>query len=78
MHAVFNTGSGEARSFNDLISELNAAMGTALQPKYIDNPFAFFQPFTQADLKRSTDELGYKPKYNLASGVKAYVEWLKG
>jgi ADP-L-glycero-D-manno-heptose 6-epimerase len=74
---VFNTGSGEARSFNDLIAELNAALGKALLPKYIDNPFAFFQPFTQADLKRSTDELGYKPKYNLASGVKAYVEWLK-
>lgn len=75
---VFNTGSGEARSFNDLISELNAALGTKLEPEYIDNPYTFFQPFTQADLSRSITELGYTPQFNLAKGVKSYVEWLKG
>ncbi|MBX3459106.1 MAG: ADP-glyceromanno-heptose 6-epimerase [Planctomycetes bacterium] len=75
---IFNTGSGEARSFNDLISELNAAMGTRLEPEYIDNPYTFFQPFTQADLSRSITELGYTPQFNLAKGVKSYVEWLKG
>ncbi|MBK8206065.1 MAG: ADP-glyceromanno-heptose 6-epimerase [Planctomycetes bacterium] len=75
---VFNTGSGEARTFNELIAELNKAMGTKLEPEYIDNPYAFFQPFTQADLTRSKAELGYTPKHTLASGIKSYVDWLKG
>lgn len=74
---VFNAGSGEARSFNDVISILNHEMQTNLKPEYIDNPFAFFQPFTQADLTRSTRELGYKPKYNLEAGIKQYVAWLE-
>ncbi|MCG3184429.1 MAG: ADP-L-glycero-D-manno-heptose-6-epimerase [Planctomycetes bacterium] len=74
---VFNTGSGEARSFNEVIEQLNKALGTKLEPEYIDNPFPFFQPFTQADLTRSKAELGYEPKYNLESGVKQYVQWLE-
>ena len=75
---VFNTGSGEARSFNDVIEQLNKALGTTLEPEYIDNPFPFFQPFTQADLTRSREELGYEPKYNLDTGIADYVNWLKG
>ncbi len=74
---VFNTGSGEARSFNEVIEQLNKALGLSLEPEYIDNPFPFFQPFTQADLARSKAELGYEPKYNLENGVAQYVKWLE-
>src|SRR5690606_31070219 len=74
---VFNTGSGEARSFNDVIEQLNKVLGTKLAAEYIDNPFAFFQPYTQADLRRSTAELGYEPKYTLASGIAQYIAWLQ-
>ncbi|MCZ7605520.1 MAG: ADP-glyceromanno-heptose 6-epimerase [Planctomycetota bacterium] len=74
---VFNTGSGEARSFNEVIEQLNKALGLSLEPEYIDNPFPFFQPFTQADLSRSKAELGYEPKYNLENGVAQYVKWLE-
>lgn len=74
---VFNVGSGEARPFNDVIARLNKELGLSLEPDYIDNPFPFFQPFTQADLSRSSDRLGYTPEYNLDSGVKHYVEWLE-
>lgn len=74
---VFNTGSGEARSFNDVITGLNKALNLKLEPEYIDNPFPFFQPFTQADLTRSKTELGYEPKFNLDSGIAQYVNWLE-
>lgn len=74
---VFNTGSGEACSFNDAIAELNKALGTKLEAEYIENPFPFFQPFTQADLTRSRVELKYDPAFRLASGVADYVAWLK-
>ena len=74
---VFNTGSGEARSFNDVIAGLNKALKLNLEAEYIDNPFPFFQPFTQADLSRSRNELGYEPKYNLDTGIGHYVNWLE-
>lgn len=74
---VFNTGSGEARTFNEVIAALNKALGTKLEPEYIDNPYAFFQPFTQADLERSNRELGYEPQHNLESGISSYVTWLE-
>lgn len=74
---VFNTGSGEASSFNEVIEQLNRALGTSLEPEYIDNPFPFFQPYTRADLTRSTSELGYEPKYNLEDGIAAYIQWLE-
>lgn len=74
---IFNTGSGEARTFNDVIGQLNKALGTSLDPEYIDNPYPFFQPFTQADLTRSRDELGYEPKYSLDDGIAVYVKWLE-
>ncbi|MBZ0136467.1 MAG: ADP-glyceromanno-heptose 6-epimerase [Planctomycetes bacterium] len=74
---VFNTGSGEAKSFNDVIAQLNKALGLSLEAEYIDNPFPFFQPFTQADLSRSKAELGYEPKYYLETGIAQYVKWLQ-
>ncbi len=74
---IFNTGSGIAHTFNDVIEILNKELGTSLEADYIENPFKFFQPFTQADLTRSKEELGYEPKHTLETGIKAYVEWLE-
>jgi ADP-L-glycero-D-manno-heptose 6-epimerase len=74
---VFNTGSGVARSFNEVIEQLNKALTLKLAPEYVSNPYPFFQPFTQADLARSREELGYEPKHNLESGIAQYVKWLE-
>ena len=74
---VYNVGSGQARSFNDLIAALNAALGTSLKPDYFDNPYGFYQAFTEADLTRSRLELGYAPRFDLKRGVADYVRWLE-
>jgi ADP-L-glycero-D-manno-heptose 6-epimerase len=73
---IFNLGSGEARSFNDLIAALNRCLGTDYKPEYIDNPHAHYQNFTQADLTRARDGLGYEPQFSLEKGVADYMEWL--
>lgn len=75
---IFNAGSGEGRSFNDVIAQLNKALRTRLEPEYFKNPYSFIQPFTQADLTRSGRELGYAPKFNLERGIADYVRWLEG
>ena len=73
---VYNLGSGQARSFNELVDVLNRSLGTDFKPDYIENPHAHYQNFTQADLTRVRTGLGYDPKYTLETGVADYMKWL--
>ena len=75
---IYNLGTGEARSFNELVDVLNKCLGTSLQPDYIDNPHAHYQNFTQADLTNARSALGYKPRFALEDGVRDYMHWLYG
>jgi ADP-L-glycero-D-manno-heptose 6-epimerase len=75
---VYNIGSGTATSFNEVIAQLNRALGTSLEPEYIDNPYSsFYQNHTEADLTRSRGEIGYAPQWLPAQGIADYVQWLK-
>jgi ADP-L-glycero-D-manno-heptose 6-epimerase len=73
---IYNLGSGHARSFNELVDVLNRSLGTDFKADYIENPHAHYQNFTQADLTRVRDGLGYEPKYTLEAGVADYMKWL--
>jgi ADP-L-glycero-D-manno-heptose 6-epimerase len=73
---VYNLGSGQARSFNELVDVLNRSLGTDFQPDYIENPHAHYQNFTQADLTNVQKNLGYQSRYPLESGVADYMKWL--
>jgi ADP-L-glycero-D-manno-heptose 6-epimerase len=75
---IYNLGSGQARSFNELIDVLNKCLGTNFQPDYIDNPHAHYQNFTQADLTNARQALGYEPRFPLEDGVRDYMQWLYG
>jgi ADP-L-glycero-D-manno-heptose 6-epimerase len=71
--AVFNVGCGMAGSFNEVIAGLNAALGTKLEPEYFENPYAFFQTHTEADITETVKTLGYHPRFtNVAQGIRAY------
>jgi ADP-L-glycero-D-manno-heptose 6-epimerase len=73
---IYNVGSGQARSFNELVDILNKELGTDFQPDYIDNPHAHYQNFTQADLTNARSALGYEPQFRLEDGVRDYMQWL--
>ncbi|NPA12630.1 MAG: ADP-glyceromanno-heptose 6-epimerase [Aquificae bacterium] len=75
---VYNVGSGEARSFNDVIKILNESLGTNLETEYFDCPYDFYQEYTQADMTKIKNELGFLPKYSLERGIKEYVDILEG
>ena len=75
---IYNLGTGQARSFNELIDVLNKCLGTNFQPDYIDNPHAHYQSFTQADLSNVRRALGYEPRFPLEDGVREYMQWLSG
>ncbi len=73
---IYNLGSGQARSFNELVNVLNKCLGTSFQPDYIDNPHAHYQNFTQADLTNARNALAYEPQFPLEAGVRDYMQWL--
>jgi ADP-L-glycero-D-manno-heptose 6-epimerase len=70
---VYNVGSGRARSFNDLFEILCRELGSRAEAEYIDNPWAFYQNHTEAEIEPTRDALGYAPRFSLEEGVRAYV-----
>src|SRR5947209_2588081 len=73
---IYNLGTGQASSFNELVDVLNKCLGTKFQPDYIENPHVHYQNFTEADLDRVRGALGYQPQFSLERGVADYVDWL--
>jgi ADP-L-glycero-D-manno-heptose 6-epimerase len=75
---LFNCGTGEARSWNDLANAVFAAMGKRPKIEYIEMPQALrgkYQYFTQADVNKLRREGGYtKPFTSLEDGVSDYVK----
>ncbi len=73
---IYNLGSGQPRSFNELIAILNDSLSTKFEPEYIDNPHAHYQNYTEADLTNVRKSLGYEPQFSLEAGVADYMRWL--
>jgi ADP-L-glycero-D-manno-heptose 6-epimerase len=71
---VFNAGAGRSWSFNELVEELNRALGTQLKPDYFDNPYGFTQDWTETDQTLAKQKLGYEPQFDLRRGIEAYHE----
>jgi ADP-L-glycero-D-manno-heptose 6-epimerase len=73
---IFNVGTGEARSFRDLISAMFAALGREPSIEYIDMPPSIrdsYQYFTQAETK-NLRQAGYNADFTgLEEAVKRYV-----
>jgi ADP-L-glycero-D-manno-heptose 6-epimerase len=73
---IFNVGTGQARSFRDLISAMFAALGQKANIEFVDMPPAIrgqYQYFTQAkvdNLRRAGYNAGFTP---LDDAVKRYV-----
>ncbi len=74
---IVNVGTGRGTNFNELISELNQALGTAFEPDYIDNPYDFYQTDTCAQPDYARELIGYKAGFSFRDGVRDYVSWLE-
>lgn len=72
--AVMNIGTGQATSFNEVIAYLNEALGTNFEPDYFDNPYDFYQNFTQADMSATEKLIGFRCTYSPREGILDYVK----
>jgi ADP-L-glycero-D-manno-heptose 6-epimerase len=73
---IFNVGTGNARSFKDLMSAAYVALGAAANIEYVEMPESIrgsYQYFTQADVDRLRGA-GYNGGFTaLEDAVSAYV-----
>ena len=76
-NAVVNVGAGQATSFNEVIEALNEGLGTRVEPEYFDNPYDFYQDFTQADMSCTAKAIGFKPRYSTREGILDYLKGLE-
>jgi ADP-L-glycero-D-manno-heptose 6-epimerase len=74
---LYNTGTGKARTFNDLVTAIFTALGKPVNIIYVDTPLDIrdkYQYFTEANMDKLR-AAGYSaPFYSLEEGVKEYVQ----
>ncbi|MDA8755356.1 ADP-glyceromanno-heptose 6-epimerase [Candidatus Pseudothioglobus singularis] len=70
---VFNVGTGLSRSFRDISDILQKELKTKLEIEYFPNPYSGYQMHTQANIETTKKYLGFKPKFSLEQGIKAYI-----
>jgi ADP-L-glycero-D-manno-heptose 6-epimerase len=76
-NAIYNIGTGQARSFKDLATSVMTSMSREPNITYIDMPQDLqgkYQYFTQAEMKKLRDAGYKKPFTTLEEGVKDYVQ----
>ncbi|MDX8377433.1 MAG: ADP-glyceromanno-heptose 6-epimerase [Mariprofundales bacterium] len=74
---VCNIGTGQARSYNDIIALLGTSLKQELKPEYIDNPYDFFQNHTEADLTETHHLLDWRSAWSLERGLADYYSLLE-
>ncbi len=77
-NAIYNLGTGKARTFRDLATGTFRAMNLEPNISFIDTPADIrdtYQYFTQADMGKLREIAGYSaPFYDLEAGVEDYVQ----
>lgn len=74
---IYNLGSGNARTFLDLVRNTFKSMGKEENISFIDTPEDIrdkYQYYTEADMSKLIDSGYDKPFHSLEEGVKDYVE----
>jgi ADP-L-glycero-D-manno-heptose 6-epimerase len=69
---VYEVGSGEARTFENVLDNMELSYGYHSEDKIPE----WYQFYTKSDKSKWLS--GWKPKYNLESGIKEYKEYLLG
>ncbi len=77
---IYNTGSGQTTTFNQIVGAINEALGTDLEPEYIDMPEAMvatYQHYTCADIGQTKLGLGWTPEHDPCEATRAYAALLR-
>lgn len=79
---VYNVGSGQASSFNDVAARVRAGLGLAEHDRPVEffemppSVRAFYQDYTCADMTETAAGLGFVPSIDPLEGVESYARML--
>ncbi|HTM56968.1 MAG TPA: hypothetical protein VL123_00985, partial [Candidatus Udaeobacter sp.] len=71
---IVNLGTGVGTSVNDIVRELNAILGTAIEPIY-EAPRPGEVQRIYLDATRARSVLGWSPRMEFRDGLARTVEW---
>ncbi|WP_435146195.1 NAD-dependent epimerase/dehydratase family protein [Halobaculum sp. P14] len=73
---VYNLGTGDAYSADDVVEMLNDELGTDLEPEYVENPIPEekFVYHTCADYSKINDATGWEPEISFEEGIRRVCE----
>jgi len=75
---IFNIGTGQSSSLNEMISLIKKYLHTDISPKYIKNPVKENYILAQhADISKIQEILGYSPKIDLETGIQKQIKLLR-
>ncbi|WP_254544421.1 NAD-dependent epimerase/dehydratase family protein [Halomarina pelagica] len=69
LQGVYNLGTGESYSFNEMIDMINAELGTDVEPEYVENPLPVYVHDTMADPTKMREATGWEPRVDFEEGV---------
>jgi ADP-L-glycero-D-manno-heptose 6-epimerase len=70
---VYNIGTGNPRSFQEIADILQKELGSNLGTEYFPNPYNGYQFHTQANISSTRANLGFEPRFSLEEGIKTYI-----
>ena len=73
---IYNLGSGQARSFNELVDVLNKCLGTNFQPD-TSTIRTHIIKISHKPTSQTPQRIGYEPQFPLEEGVRDYMQWLE-
>jgi len=76
-NGVYNVGTGNPRSFKDIVDILQKELGTNFEIDYFPNPYNGYQMHTQAETSSASKNLDFKSKISLEDGIKSYISEIK-
>jgi UDP-glucose 4-epimerase len=71
---VYNLGTGDAYSFNEMVDLINEALGTHVEPEYEPIPLKNYVHDTCADYSRIHEATGWEPEVSFEEGVELVCE----
>ena len=71
LRGIYNLGTGESYSLNELVDHLNDALGTDIEPRYEENriPGDAYVHDTMADPSEMREATGWEPEIDFAEGI---------
>ncbi|WP_345776366.1 NAD-dependent epimerase/dehydratase family protein [Haloferax sp. AS1] len=74
LQGIYNLGTAESYSFNEMVDMINDVLGTDVEPVYVENPFEVYVHDTKADYSKIHEATGWEPEVSFEEGVERVCE----